>query len=197
MPTVSWCAAFYEQPALVERMIADRVQLFKDLYARLLATRALDFVQVWEDMAYKTSSLLSPELVRRHMLSAYRELASILRAGGVKLVMVDCDGHVAGLLPIWREAGFDGTHPCEIAAGSDPLLLRSLSPGSTLLGGMDKRLIARGRDGIDAECERVIPLARRGAFIPMLDHFVPPDVSWDDYRYYVDRRRKLLGDLHG
>jgi hypothetical protein len=27
----------------------------------------------------------------------------------------------------------------------------------------------------------------------MLDHFVPPDVSWDTYRYYVDRRRVLLG----
>ncbi len=38
----------------------DRVQFSKDLYARIFATHALDFVQVWEDMAYKTASLISP-----------------------------------------------------------------------------------------------------------------------------------------
>ena len=169
----NWCMAFYEQTELVERIIADRVRFAKDLLARVLATGTLDFVQVWEDMAYKTSSLLSPELVRRHMLPAYRELASILRDGGVKVIMVDSDGRVAGLMPIWREAGFDGTHPCEIAAGSDPLLLRREYPRCTLMGGMDKRLIARGREYIDAECERVMPLVRQGAYIPMLDHSVP------------------------
>ncbi len=188
----NWCTAFYEQPELVERIIADRLRFAHALLARVLATGALDFVQVWEDMAYKTSSLLGPAMVRRWMLPAYRELAALLRAGGVKVIMVDCDGHVADLLPIWREAGFDGTHPCEIAAGSDPFVLRRIAPGCTLMGGMDKRLIAGGREGIEAECRRVAPLVRRGAFLPMLDHFVPPDVSWDDYRWYVDRRRELL-----
>jgi hypothetical protein len=189
----NWCTAFYEQPELVERIISDRVQFAKDVLARVLATRQLDFVQVWEDMAYKTASLLSPALVRRCMLPAYRELVAHLRAGGVKLILVDCDGHVGQLLPIWREAGIDGTHPCEIAAASDPFQLRRDNPGVALMAGMDKRLIASGRAGIDAECDRVMPLVREGAFIPMLDHFVPPDVSWDDYRYYVDRRRDLLG----
>jgi hypothetical protein len=57
---------------------------------------------------------------------------------------------------------------------------------------MDKRAIASGRDGVDAELARVLPLVREGAFIPMLDHFVPPDVSFETYRYYVERRRELL-----
>ena len=60
------------------------------------------------------------------------------------------------------------------------------------MGGMDKRAIASGRDGVDAELAHVLPLVREGAFIPMLDHFVPPDVSFDIYRYYVERRRELL-----
>jgi len=191
----NWCVAFYEQPQLVRRIIADRVRFFKELYARVLATGALDFVQVWEDMAYKTAPLISPELVRAHMLPAYEEIVDCMRAGGVKLIMVDCDGRVGDLLPLWREAGIDGTHPCEIAAGSDPFALRRACPGSALQGGMDKRLIARGREGIDSELARIMPLVREGAFIPMLDHFVPPDVSWDDYRYYVERRRELLGRL--
>ncbi len=193
----NWCAAFYEQPALVERVIRDRVRFFKDVYARVLATRALDFVQIWEDMAYKTASLISPALVRRHMLPAYEEIVETMRAGGVTLIMVDCDGHVGELLPLWREAGADGTHPCEIAAGSDPLLLRRACPGSALSGGMDKRVLSRGRDGVEAELARVMPLVREGAFIPSLDHFVPPDMSWETYRYYVERRRELLATAGG
>ena len=189
----NWCVAFYDQPQLVRRIIADRLQFARDAYSRVLSAGALDFVQVWEDMAYKTSSLISPDLVREFMQPAYEELVSFLREGGVKLIMVDSDGRVGELLPVWLEAGMDGCHPCEIAAGSDPVELRSRFPGCRLSGGMDKRAIASGRDGVDAELSRVEGVVREGGYIPSLDHFVPPDVSYDTYQYYVERRRELLG----
>ena len=190
----NWCTAFYDQPQLVRRMIADRLQFGKDLFARLLATKALDFVQIWEDMSFKTAPMISPKLVRQYMLPAYCELVEYLRAGGVRLIMVDTDGRVEDLLPIFLEAGIDGTHPCEIAAGSDPLKLRRMHPRCTLIGGMDKRAIASGREGVDAELERVRPLLKEGAYVPLLDHFVPPDVSYPTYLYYVQRRRELLAN---
>jgi uroporphyrinogen decarboxylase len=62
------------------------------------------------------------------------------------------------------------------------------------MGGMDKRAIASGREGVDAELRRIQPLLREGGFIPMLDHFVPPDVSYQTYLYYVERRRELLSE---
>ena len=187
-----WCMAFYDQPDLVRRIIADRVQLAKDLLARMLATGALDFVQVWEDMAYKAGPLLGPELVREFMLPAYEELVATLREGGVKLLMVDCDGQPESLLPIWLEAGIDGMHPCEIAAGCDPVEVRRRHPECRLMGGIDKRAVASGRDGIDAELERVRPIAAEGGYIPFFDHFVPPDVSYANYLYYLEKRRELL-----
>ena len=185
--------AFHDKPDFVRRIIDDHLQLAKDLYARILRTGKLDFVQVWEDMAFKTASLVSLEMVREFMLPAYKELVFLFRDGGVKLIMVDCDGHVNNLLPIFREAGVDGTHPCEIAAGADPLELRDRCPRAKLMGGMDKRRIAGGRDGIDAELERVEPLIAHGGYIPFLDHFVPASVSYDAYRYYVEQRRAVLG----
>lgn len=190
----NWCTAFYDQPQLVRRMIEDRLQFGKDLFARLLATGALDFVQIWEDMSFKTAPMISPKLVRQYMLPAYCELVEYLRAGGVELIMVDTDGRVEDLLPIFLEAGIDGTHPCEIAAGSDPLILRRKHPQSALMGGLDKRAIASGREGVDAELRRVRPLLKEGAYIPMLDHFVPPDVSYSTYLYYVERRRELFAN---
>jgi hypothetical protein len=188
----NWCTAFYDQPNLVRRMIADRLQFAKDVFARVLATGALDFVQVWEDMSFKTASMISPKLVREHMLPAYVELVRYLREGGVKLIMVDTDGRVEDLAPIFLEAGMDGTHPCEIAAGSDPVMLRRKHPDIALMGGLDKRAIASGREEVDAELARVRPLLKEGGYIPMLDHFVPPDVSYETYLYYVERRREML-----
>jgi uroporphyrinogen decarboxylase len=193
----NWCMAFYDQEELVTRMIADRLQFAKDVFARAIAAGGVDFIQIWEDMAYKTSSMISPQHVRQYMLPAYRELVSFLRQRGVQLLMVDCDGRVDELLPIWLEAGIDGCHPCEIAAGSDPVALRRRHPRVTLMGGMDKRAIAAGREGIDGELKRVQPLLKEGAYIPMLDHFVPPDVSYENYVYYVERRRELLANPYG
>ena len=184
--------AWFEQPDLTRRVIRDRVAFAKALLARALRDRAVDFVQIWEDMAFKTAPLVSPKIVRELMLPAYAELTAHLRAHGVQLIMVDCDGHVNDLLPIYREAGIDGVHPCEIAAGADPNVLRQIAPRCTLMGGMDKRAIASGREGIEAELRRIEPVLKQGAFIPMIDHFVPPDVAYDTYRYYVERRRDML-----
>jgi uroporphyrinogen decarboxylase len=186
------CLAFYDQPQLVRRMIADRLVFAKQVFARVLATGKLVFFQVWEDMAYKAGPLISPRLVREFMLPAYIELVRFLREGGVKLIMVDCDGRVDSLLPIWLEAGIDGAYPSEIAAGSDPLALRRAFPGVRLMGGLDKRRFAEGKAGAAAELARLAPLMREGGFIPFVDHFVPPDVSYETYCYSVEERRKHL-----
>jgi uroporphyrinogen decarboxylase len=188
----NWCMAFHDQPHLVRRIIADRIRFARQLYARLFATGALDFVQIWEDMAYKTAPLISPQFVRRYMLPAYAELADLFRQAGARLLMVDCDGRVNSLLPIYREAGFDGVHPCEIAAGAEPLALRQANPGCALMDGLDKRVLSGGRAGVDAELRRIRPLLQEGGYIPFLDHFVPPDMPYDVYCYYVERRRELL-----
>ena len=192
MGVENWCVAFYDNPAFVRRVIADRLQSAKASLQRVLATGRLDFVQVWEDMSYKTAPLISPAFVREFMQPAYEELVAFLRAGGVPLIMVDTDGHAEDLLPIFLEAGMDGMHPCEMAAGTDPVAIRKAYPRSALMGGMDKRILAQGREGVDAEIARIKPILSQGGFIPMLDHFIPPDISYDTYRYYVDRRREVL-----
>jgi len=185
------CMAFYDQPGLIRRMIADRVRFARDLYSRLLDTGKLDFVQIWEDMAYKAGPMISPRMAREFLLSAYEQLVSFFRAGGVELIMVDSDGDMRSLLPVWLDAGVDGVHPCERAANCDPLEIRRQYPHCRLQGGMDKRLVAMGCEGVDAELRRLQPLLLDGAFIPSIDHFVPHDIPYETYLYYVERRRAL------
>jgi len=66
--------------------------------------------------------------------------------------------------------------------------IRRLFPGLQILGGVDKKELAGGAERIEAELARRLPdMIAGGGYIPMADHQVPPDVSWDSYRTY--RRR--------
>jgi uroporphyrinogen decarboxylase len=54
--------------------------------------------------------------------------------------------------------------------------------------------IAKGRAAIDKELyAKIPPLLEQGGYIPHLDHTVHPDVSYADFLYYMDLKRKLLG----
>jgi len=61
-------------------------------------------------------------------------------------------------------------------------------PELVISGGIDKRVLASGREAIDKHLEYVLPAMReRGGYIPTCDHGVPPEVSYDDYLYYRTR----------
>ena len=40
--------------------------------------------------------------------------------------------------------------------------------------------------------ERLHPLVEHGGYIPCVDHRVPPDVSFENYCYYVEKKKDIL-----
>ena len=52
-----------------------------------------------------------------------------------------------------------------------------------------KRVLATDYDAIDAHLESLRPLMEQGGYIPSVDHLVPPDVSFDNFLYYMRRKR--------
>jgi len=83
-----------------------------------------DVAFIWEDMAYNHGSLISPKIVREWMMPRYKKITDLLRENGVHFILLDCDGNVDELLPLWIESGINGIFPLEVAAGMDPLNLR-------------------------------------------------------------------------
>ena len=73
----------------------------------------------WEDMAYNAGPLLSPALYRRYCLPFYETLVGMARQQGVQVVMLDSDGDVHRLMPLWLDVGIHVMHPMEVAAGMD------------------------------------------------------------------------------
>ena len=147
----------------------------------------------WEDICFKTGPLISPDIFRECCVPAYRKVADRLGELGCDLYMVDSDGDVAALVPLWLEGGVNTMFPIEIGTWhADPMAYRKkYGRECRIFGGIDKKEIAKGRAAIDAEIERRIPLMKDGGFIPLPDHLIIPGTLLDDYRYYLDRLREL------
>jgi uroporphyrinogen decarboxylase len=97
------------------------------------------------------------------------------------------------LIKPFVDAGVNMIWPFEVNAGMDVLRIRQEWPREfAIWGGIDKLELPKGKDAIHAEVMRVVPkMLEYGGYIPSLDHNVPPDVSFDDWNYYVGLVREL------
>ena len=186
--------AVHDEPAMIEDMMELSTEFSIQMLARTLAEAPITYVQLWEDMCYNTGPLIGPEMVRRFMLPRYKRLTEAIRAAGVDIIFLDCDGDISSLIPIWLEGGINGLFPMEQAAGNDIHEYRKQYGKDLLIsGGIDKRALMTDRAAIDRELEAKVPLSLEGGFTPTLDHWIPPDISYDNFMYYWQRKRELLG----
>jgi hypothetical protein len=188
--------AYVDQPDFIHEICRYHVNFLKELYERALREVQFDFVFMWEDMCYKSGPLISPAFFRTFMLPYYKEIVDFYRQLGVKWIIVDSDGNVSQLIPLFLEAGVDGLLPFEVAAGMDIRKVRKEFPTLKIIGGIDKREIAKGPEAIDRELELKLPVMfRSGGCIPGIDHHVPPEVSYDDFQYYLRRCREIYRSI--
>jgi len=165
--------------------------------APILEVVELDFVQINEDMAFKLHSMISPGMARRFLLPTWKKWAEMIQASGCLILLMDSDGYMAELLPLWIEAGFNCCYPVEVAAGNDILAYRrAYGRQMAFIGGIDKRCLAAGGKIMEDEVLRVVPpLLEQGGLIPGCDHGVPPDISWPDFVEYTRLLARLTGWL--
>ncbi len=182
----------HDDPTLLEEILDTLCELWIALYTRVHREAPLDYFFVWEDMCFKTGPLISPAAFRRFLLPRYQRLTRALREAGVDIIMVDSDGDVRQLVPLWLEGGVTLVFPWETQMGLDITEVRRQYPTLQMVGGLNKAVLAHDRTAMDRELEKVPWMLEQGRYLPAVDHFVPPDVSWDNYRYFYERLRELV-----
>lgn len=186
---------FYDQPELIRQIISDLADFWIALYDQLLDQVDVDLMMIWEDICYNTGPLISPATFREFILPGYKKLTGFLRDRGVQKIIVDTDGDVWKLLPLFLEGGVTGMYPFEVKAGMDVVEVRKAYPALQMLGGFSKASLIAGKKEIDHELENKITwMLEQGGYIPYMDHLVPPDVSWENFRYYRARLNQLIDE---
>lgn len=181
-------------PAWIDEMMEHLCNLTCTVIERAADEVDLDFASFWEDMSGNHGPLISPKMFREHMTPRYKRITDLLKARGVDIFIVDSDGNINQLVEPWLEGGVNCMFPLEMNGHSDPVALRAKYGRQVLLkGGVDKMALRAGRAAIDAELDRLAPTVELGGFVPHVDHRVPPDVRYEDYLYYLERKRERFG----
>ena len=154
-----------------------------------------DYARMWEDMSFAQGPLLGVPAFEAHCVPQYKRISRLLKEHGTDLIMLDSDGDSRFLIPGWLEGGVNIAFPLEVGTwNNDPVeARRRFGEELRIAGGFSKRILARGTDAIAAEIDRLAPLVEAGGFIPFCDHRVPPDVSFSNYLFYVERAKRVWG----
>ena len=187
--------AFYSYPEMIHDMMDHLTTLWISIWEKTAAEVQIDHIHIWEDMAGKQGSLISPAMIREFMMPCYDRIVDFAKSIGARIVSVDSDGNCEELVPLMMEHGINMFFPFEVQAGCNVLEYRAKYPKLGIFGGLDKRALAGTRSDIDAEIEKCAEMIKLGRYIPMFDHLIPPDVPWENFRYAAENIKKLCYSL--
>ena len=184
---------FYDEPELIHDCMQTWLTLADAVTARHQEHVTIDDVFLGEDICYNHGPLISPDMMREFLFPYYRQLLENVRSRQIDRARhvhfhVDTDGDARPVIPVYQEIGMDVMDPFEVASGCDVVEIGRQYPGLIMAGGIDKRVLAQGRDAIDRMVDRIFPaMQARGGYVPTCDHGVPEEVPYEDYLHYRKR----------
>ena len=188
---------FYDDPELIH----DCMKTWLELSDRVLSYHQQNFdideLFLDEDICYNHSSLISHDMIREFLFPYYQQLISKVRARNkdksrTLQVQIATDGAAHTVIDLYKEIGMTYMSPFEVASGCDVVEIGKKYPDLLISGGFDKRIIAAGKEAIDRDIDRIMPVMyKRGGYIPTCDHGVPEEVSFENYMYYHERLKEF------
>lgn len=186
--------AIYDYPIMVEDMVETACQLVEQELDQLLPHFQFDYAAGWEDICYKSGPIVNPKWFRRVITPRYQRIHQKLKAHGVDIWWIDCDGDVRPILQHMMDGGVTCLFPYEVNSCTHPGdLFKEYGKDLRIMGGFDKIEMGKGREAIRAYMDTLVPLVERGGYIPFCDHRCPPNVDPDDYLFYLDLKEEYFG----
>ncbi len=176
--------AFYDEAGTMHRMNSDLVDYNIMIIEEFCKILKPDFMTFAEDMSYNLGPMLSYDLFKEFLLPYYKKVIPVLKKYDI-IPMVDTDGKLDDMIPWLIEAGIEGALPLERQAGVDVAAIRENHPDFKIIGAYDKMVMNKGEEAMRQEWERLLPVMKKGGFIPSCDHQTPPGVSLEQYRTYL------------
>lgn len=184
--------AFYDEPELMKDINDFIYEIYSTKLIKVIDLVKPDVVYFMEDLSGKNGPMISPDCFEEFISYYYKKLIPLFKEHGVGNVFVDTDGDFEKLIPYFMEAGVDGFLPMDVNAGMDIVEVRKKFPTLKFIGSFNKLEIAKGKEAIDREFERILPVIRGGGYIPGSDHQVAPSTSLENYKYYIEKLTKIM-----
>jgi len=186
------CIMMYEDPELVQDIINTYIDMCIAIWKKMVKDIQFDLIECWEDMAYKSGSIISKKHFDEFLTPQYQRICDFAGEANIPLVLVDSDGNTMKLAEWMAEAGVNCMYPFEVQSGNDVPYIRKYLPEMGCIGGLDKECMARDKNAIDTELEKARQLIPLGKFIPGPDHFVLENVPFENYEYFMRGLKRVV-----
>lgn len=195
MGEVNYMLNMYDDPGLLKEFNKFYLDFVMKYWSCILSKIDVDCVFILEDIAYRSGSFISKGMFREFLTPYYVRFIDFLKQFKIKNIIVDCDGLIEELIPLFVQAGVTGIFPIE--AINDVEKIREAYPRLALLGGFNKKVLFKdsGFKQIDIELEKTGKLVRHGGYIPHVDHAVSEDVTWENFKYYRTRLNNICDEM--
>ncbi|MCL2815527.1 MAG: hypothetical protein FWD23_13075 [Oscillospiraceae bacterium] len=187
------CYAWADYPDMLEDMVETCCVLAEKALDQLLGKIDFDYASGWEDICFNYGPILPPSFFKEVVGPRYKRLGDRLKKHGIDVWYTDCDGDVRPLLPIFMENGINCLFPYEVNSCTHPGEMLDRYEGLRIMGGVDKMALIAGKEAIKKYLESLLPYVKRGGYIPFCDHRCPPDVTPENYLYYLDLKEAMFG----
>ena len=186
--------AIYDYPDMLEDMVETACLLVEDFLDQVLGQIDFDYASGWEDICFKSGPIVTLDFFNQVVVPRYKRIGDKLHQNGIDLWYTDCDGDVRPLMPGFLKAGINCLFPFEVNSCCHPGELLDKYQGQLrIMGGVDKMALGKGPAAIKAYLESLAPYVERGGYIPFCDHRCPPNVTQEDYLYYLDLKEEMFG----
>ncbi len=135
--------ALLDDPDLVELMFSRIGSLILSADRQLATMDAIGALRQGDDLGFKTSTFLSPELLRRHVFPTYTKIAAEAHANGKPFILHSCGNLEAVYEDLIRECRIDAKHSFEDAILPVGEFKKRYGDRITPLGGLDVDVICR------------------------------------------------------
>lgn len=184
------------EPELMHDIMNTFTNIWLAIFEEILPQVEIDMWHIWEDISFGKGSMISVDMVKEFMSPYIKKIADFLISKGVKIILLDTDGDCNELIPVFMEAGVTGMYPFETHCGMDIVKVRKQYPKLQMLGGIPKSEIIKGKKRIDEILIPVDQVLKTGGYIPFGDHFIPPDVNFENFTYYRNKLNSII-DQYG
>lgn len=186
---------YFDDPELIHDILNTFTNIWISVFEEILDEIEIDHLQIWEDISFGKGCMLSPALMDEFMKPYYKKLIDYVKSKGVRIVLVDTDGNCMDIIQFFISCGVTGMYPFESACGMDVRKVRQKFPNLAMLGGINKSDIALGKEKIDEILTIVEETLQYGGYVPHLDHFVPPEVDFENFKYYRSRLNSIIDNI--
>lgn len=133
----------YDNPQLVEEVFEKVGQLVYGFYEKLIGLPNLAGFFQGDDMGFKTSTLVSPAVLRKYVLPWHKKLAKLAHDNGLLYMLHACGNLESIMEDLIVDVGIDAKHSFEDAAVSVKSFKKQYGDRIGVLGGVDVDCLCR------------------------------------------------------